>query len=173
SASAPGATIVVGDTTANQRGGVIGASTTRFYLSTNAVLDASDTLLGGRSVPDLAGNASNSGSTSVTLPTTITPGAYYVIGKADADNAVLETDESNNTTARSIQIGGDLLISALDVQVQGGGTSIIVSDTTTNAGGVTVGPSVTRFYLSRDTILDASDTVLGTRSVPTLDAGVG
>ena len=49
-----GATIVVTDTTKNQGGvGTGGPTTTRFYLSTNGVLDAGDVALGDRAVPDL------------------------------------------------------------------------------------------------------------------------
>ena len=93
---------------------------------------------------------------------------YYLIAKADADNAVLETDETNNTTTRTIQIGGDLAVAALTVQVQGTGGPLVINDTTTNSGGSTVAPSVTRFYLSTDSILDAS--TVGGRCQP--DGGV-
>jgi subtilisin family serine protease len=172
SAAAPGATIQIGETTTNQRSGVIGPSTTRIYLSANSVLDASDQLLTSRQVPALAGGASSAVSVSVDLPTASGIGVYYLIAKADADNAVQETDDTNNTTTRAIQIGGDLTVSTLTVQVQGTGGALIINDTTTNSGGSTVAPSVTRFYLSTDSILDASDTMLGERPVPSLDGGV-
>jgi len=171
SAASPGATIVIGETTANQRAGGVSASTTRIYLSTDTVLDASDQLLTSRQVPALVGGASSAVSATVTLPPTNGVGVYYLIAKADADNAVPETDETNNTTTRAIQIGGDLTVSALTVQVTSGG-ALVVSDTTTNSGGAPVAASVTRFYLSNDSILDASDTVLGARSVPALDGAV-
>ena len=94
----------------NPGGSTVGISTTRFYLSSNSVLDASDVVLAGaRSVPALAGGAASTGSTSVTMPPTVSAGAYYIIAKADADDAVVETQEGNNTTARSITIGGDLV----------------------------------------------------------------
>jgi subtilisin family serine protease/subtilase family serine protease len=172
SAASPGATILIGETTANQRPGAVGASTTRIYLSADAVLDASDQLLTSRQVPALAGGASSAISTNVNLPSAIGIGVYYLIAKADADNAVLETDETNNTTSRAIQIGGDLTVSALTVQVTAGTGELVIGDTTTNSGGATVPASVTRFYLSNDSTLDASDTVLGARSVPALDGGV-
>ena len=82
-----GSTILVNDTTTNQRAGTVAASITRFYLSANAVLDASDILLAGsRTVPELAAGVTSTGSTSVTLPSTVAAGAYYIIAKADADN---------------------------------------------------------------------------------------
>ena len=56
------------DTTKNQGGGTAGASTTRFYLSGNTVLDAGDTMLAARAVPSLGPNAIHSASTAVTIP---------------------------------------------------------------------------------------------------------
>jgi hypothetical protein len=58
-----------------------------------------------------------------------------LFAKADADSAVAETQETNNTTLRLIQVGGDLVVSAMTVPLKAGaGTSIVVSDTTTNQG---------------------------------------
>jgi subtilisin family serine protease len=174
--TAAGSTILVSDTTANQRAGTVAASITRFYLSANAGLDASDIVLSGsRIIPELAAGATSAGSTSVTLPTSVAPGTYYIIAKADADNIAVETDEANNTTARMIQIGGDLVVSALTVPTKGGvGATIVVTDTTANSGAAAIVESATRFYLSRDTILNASDTLLsGARAVPALAAGTG
>jgi subtilase family serine protease len=169
-------TILVNDTTTNQRAGTVAASITRFYLSANAVLDASDILLAGsRTVPELAASVTSTGSTSVTLPSTVAAGAYYIIAKADADNTAVETDDANNTIARTIQIGGDLVVSSLTVPAKGGvGGTIVVSDTTTNLGAAAVAESATRFYLSTDTVLNAPDTLLsGARAVPALAAGAG
>ena len=174
STAAPGATIVVSDTVKNQGGGAAGASTTRFYLSANAILDGSDILLAGsRSVPALAAGAVSAGSTSVVLPTPLTAGAYYLFAKADADSAVAEAWETNNTAARLVQIGGDLVVSSFTVPAAAGaGTTIVVSDTTSNTGSGDVDASVTRFYLSTNSGLDGSDLLLsGAHNVPALSAG--
>jgi len=89
---------------------------TRFYLTTKILLDSSATLLSGsRAVPDLAAGASSAGSTTIVIPSTATTGTYYLFGKTDADDAVVETQEGNNTAVRSVQIGGDLVISTLTV----------------------------------------------------------
>jgi len=169
-----GASIAISDTTTNQGGGAVAASTTRFFLSTNAVLDAGDVLLpGARAVPPLASGAASSGSTTVMLPSSLTAGTYYIIAKADADGVVAETQEGNNSSARSTSIGGDLIVSAFTVPATGGGGAVIVvSDTTKNQGSNAVVATTTRFYLSTNVTLDASDTLLnGGRSVPALDAG--
>ncbi len=173
-AAGAGSVITIGDTTTNQGAGSVGASTTRFYLSVNGSIDASDTLLsGGRAVPALAAGASSTGSTTVTIPSTVTAGSYYVIAKADADNGVVETQEGNNTGLRSITIGGDLAVSAFTVPTKGGaGIPIVVSDTTTNKGAGDVVASTTRFYLSSNSSLDTADTLLSaSRTVPGLAAG--
>lgn len=172
-AAGSGSAILVSDTTTNRGAGSAMASTTRFYLSSNASLDASDTLLpGGRAVPSLVAGASSTGSTTVTIPSTVAVGSYYVFAKADANAAVLETNEDNNTALRSMSVGGDLVVSALTVPAKGGaGLSIVVSDTTTNKGASDVAASVTRFYLSTNASLDVTDTLLGgSRAVPALAA---
>jgi subtilase family serine protease len=62
--AAPGASIVVSDTTRNAGQGTAGASTTRIYLSLNATFEsAADTPLGFRAVPLLTTGATSSGST--------------------------------------------------------------------------------------------------------------
>jgi subtilisin family serine protease len=172
-AAAPGAAIDVTDTVTNQGASAGPASVTRFFLSANTSLEGSDTLLSGsRAVPAIAAGASSSGSASLTLPSGLASQTYYVIAQADADNTIGETNETNNTIARAIQIGGDLVVSTLTVPATGGiGAPLTLSETTTNQGGGAVGPSTTKFYLSTNTTLDSSDTWLGGRSVLDLAGG--
>jgi len=99
-----GATISVTDTAKNAGGGSSGASTTRIYLSTNITFDASDQPLGERTVLALGPNATSSGSMSVTIPSGTAPGVYNIIAVSDADGAVAETIESNNTRSLVIRI---------------------------------------------------------------------
>jgi len=100
-----GSTITMTDTTANPGGGDAGASTTRYYLSTNAVWDAGDiSLAGGRVVAALAAGATSTGAASATIPAGVAPATYYLIAKADADEIVIEAFETNNTRFRSIVV---------------------------------------------------------------------
>jgi subtilase family serine protease len=170
---APASTIIVTDTTANQGGGSAAGSQTRFYLSTNVTFDSGDVLLpGGRAIPSLAAGASSTGSSTVTLPVNLGPGTYYLFARADADQEVAEATETNNTIQRTIQIGADLVVSALSAPAKGGaGQPITVTETTSNPGAAAVGATVTRFYLSVNASLDASDTMIGSRSVPALASG--
>ncbi len=157
-AAGAGSVIVVSDTTTNQDKGDAGETVTRFYLSTNLSIDATDPILGSRSVPPLASGASSTGSTSLTVPNGTATGTYFLLAKADADNAAAETNEQNNTRFASLQIGPDLVVSALSAPSKAAaGSAIVVSDTTKNQGGGTADPSTTMFFLSTNATLDASD----------------
>jgi len=172
--AAPGAVIPVTDTVRNQGGGAAGSSTTRFYLSANSVLDGGDQLLdGSRQVPGLSAGGSSAGTTLVTIPADVPVGTSYLIARADAENAVTEKSETNNTKGRTIQSGPDLAVSALTVPYNvGSGTTIVVSDTIKNQGSAVAGPSTTRFYLSSNVSLDEGDTLLdGSRAVGALGVG--
>jgi subtilase family serine protease len=107
------------------------------------------------------------------IPAAAAPGSYYLIAQADGDHTVPETSESNNTLARVIRIGGDLVISSLTVPATAApGAALAVSDTTANQGTGAAPASVTRFYLSANSSWDGGDIVLGgARTVPVLDAG--
>ena len=102
--AAQGTSLVVSDTTRNQGGGAAGASVTRFYLSGNGALDATDVLLGSRAVAALAAGASSLASTSLAIPAGTVAGSYYVIARTDDEGAVVETVETNNTRALSLRV---------------------------------------------------------------------
>jgi len=175
--SAPGTTgggqsIAIVDTTKNLGGEPAGPSRTHFFLSADGTLNASDTWLGSRDLPPLAAGASSSGSATVTIPPGTAVGSWYIIAKADAEGTVAEVSETNNTSAKLIQIGPDMSIAALSAPASAaGGQSIAITDTTKNQGGEAAGPSRTHFFLSTDTTLDASDILLGSRDLPSLAAG--
>jgi subtilase family serine protease/subtilisin family serine protease len=172
SALGAGVPFSVSDTTRNQGTSPAGASTTSVYLSINTVLDASDTALGSRDVPALDAGASQTGTVTVTIPAGTAPGSYNLLIRADAQNAVGESLETNNVTVRAVQVGPDLVISALGAPTTvAAGASFTVTDTTRNQGGL-AGASTTTFYLSTNSSLDAADTVLGSRVVPALDGGM-
>jgi subtilisin family serine protease len=175
SSAAPGGTMTIADTVKNQGGAAADATTLRYYLSSDALFDSGDTPLSPtRAVPALPAGAANAGSTTLTIPPTTAAGTYFLFAKADADNVVTETQEGNNTAAKIIQIGGDLVVSAFTVPSNGGnGTTITVTDTTKNNGAAAVAASTTRFFFSPNLTFDSSDTPLdGSRPVPALAAGL-
>ncbi len=175
-AAIPGTDIEIDDTTMNSGKIGAGASVTRFYLSTDAKFDAAtDTFLSSRPIGALAAKANSSGSTTVTIPLATGLGRYFLIGVADADNTVVETQE-NNKKSRRLQVTlPDLTVTALKAPATAAaGSSIVVQDTTTNKAPVPAGASTTRFYLSADVLFDGGDVpldplVLG-RAVPPLAA---
>jgi subtilase family serine protease len=169
-----GQTIAITDTTKNIQGGAANPSRTLFFLSIDTALGASDTLVGGRSIEGLAGGASSSGTTTVTIPQGTATGSWYIIAKADGEGVVAEISESDNTYPKSIKIGPDLDITAFTAPAAAGaGQTIALNDTTTNQGGEAADPSQTQFFLSTDTALGPSDTLIGGRSVEGLAAGAG
>ncbi len=166
-----GGTIAVSLTTANQSGVPAAASTTRVYLSANALFDTGDLPLEPpQQVPALAPGASSSASLSLTVPSDTPAGLWYLVAFADALRVVTETAEGNNTALRSVRIGPDLVVTAIDApSTAAPGAAIPVSDTVKNQGGGDAAASATHFYLSANFTLDSSDTLLAAaRVVPAL-----
>jgi subtilase family serine protease len=168
-----GSTITLNETTKNQGAGPSQPSSTAFYLSTNASFDVADISLGTRAVPILASGASDVASTLLTLPASTVSGSYYVLARADGDQSVTESNETNNVRASSIMsVGPDLVVAALTAPaVATAGGAIAVAETTKNQGGGNAAASVTSFYLSSNVLLDAADLLLGSRSLGLLTAG--
>jgi subtilase family serine protease len=164
----------VTDTTVNQGAVPVPASTTAFYLSLDfAYSPTGDAFLGSRGVPSLPASGTSTASTPLVIPPGTAPGVYYVIGLADWGAAVAEAVETNNVRiSGSLRVGPDLVVTAVSGPasvVAGDGVS--AGDTTMNQGGAAVAASVTRFYLSSNTALDAGDILLASRAVPPLGAG--
>jgi subtilase family serine protease len=104
SSGVAGTAITITDTVRNIGAEDAGASRVKFYFSVNFMLDASDIELNGtRVVPVLGPNLSNTGSTTLTLPSGVS-GNFYIIIVADGEQTVAESTESNNTVMRFIQI---------------------------------------------------------------------
>jgi subtilisin family serine protease/subtilase family serine protease len=166
------ADIVVSDSTKNQGTGASTPSSTGFYLSTNATLDATDVLIGSRPVSGLAAGATETAQTTLHVPAATTPGSYFVIAKTDWNGTVAESVETNNTRpSATIKIGADLVVSVLTVPAAAAaGSTLATTEATRNQGGGVAPSTTTRFYLSSDSVLDASDVTLGNRTVPVLQA---
>ncbi len=170
--TAAGATISVTHTLTNQGADPAGASSTGFYFSSNATLDAADVVLGDQPMAALAAGASGSASTSVTIPAGTPGGTYYVIAQADGENSVSEANEGNNRTFRSVKLGSDLVVSALTVPTAASaGAAISVTHTLKNQGADPAGATTTRFYFSSNATLDVADVVLGDQPMAALAAG--
>jgi subtilase family serine protease len=178
-AQAPASSSVsVTDTT--QNAGLTGsapATSTRYYLSTNAVRDGADVLLTGtRAVPALAAGAASSGTVTVTIPATTAVGPYFLLACADDTAQAPETSEANNCRASTATVqvtpaSADLVVSSLEdpPATTVSGASIRVTDITRNVGAASAAASTTRYYLSLDATRDPGDVLLsGARAIPPL-----
>src|SRR4029077_2538474 len=136
-------------------------------FSSDAVLDGGDTLLNSRSTGPIPSGGCSAGSAGVTIPAGATTGTWYIIAKADDPNGVFETSETNNTKAKSIAIGPDLIVSAIVAPLTAhAGQAINVTPTTKNQGGGSSGvSSTTKIYLRPSS---GPDIFLGSRPVPAL-----
>ncbi len=77
----------------------------RAYLSTNTTITTSDTAIWTcNHSSGIAAGSTRSCSGSPTVPSTLTPGTYYLGVIADYSNVIAESNESNNTAYRTITI---------------------------------------------------------------------
>ncbi len=138
------------------------------YLSTNTTLDGADPMVGGflASTVPLAPAATYTMTRTVTVPTTVAPGDYYIILKTDGGGETLETIEANNTrtSATKVTLLGrpDLTVTALTVPTTPvyrnaqGNWVMPVSWTVQNQGaGAAPGAWRDLLFLSADTILNS------------------
>ena len=119
---------------------------------------------------ELAPNGTATASTVLQIPAGTLPGSYYVIAKADWNDNVAESLETNNIKASGvIRIGGDLVVTAVSAPATGMANGpITVTDTTKNQGAAPVPGSVTGFYLSPNGTYNSTDAFLGSRVVGSL-----
>jgi subtilase family serine protease len=156
------------------QGGVNTGFYVGLFLSADNVIDGSDVLIGYRYVYDLPRGASSTEDMTITVPSSIGSGTYYLGAVADVWGYLPETNETNNALAGTqITItGADLVMNEVS-----GPSSALTGDTvvfrntvasksgTGGATGFYVG-----FYLSADQVIDGSDMLIATRYVSGLGA---
>jgi hypothetical protein len=170
-----GSSFSIADTEKNggTTGMTVSSNTVNYYLSTDATITTADTLIGSRVVSGaLAAGASSSATTTVTVPGALVPGTYYIGVIADATNAQVETNETNNALAGATIIVSpnvDLVISALSTSSTSikVGSSFSITDTEKNIGttGMTVTSNTVKYYLLTVPTFTTPYTLLGSRVV--------
>ena len=173
-----GNTIAVSDTVANQGPSNMTAASivVKYYLSKDSTITATDTLLGSRTIAaaSLTAGASNSATTTFTVPSTLASGNYYLGEIVNATNTQVETNKTNNTRASSgpiavIRPGVDLVPTAIGTSAASvlTGAGVTITDTVANQGpsNMTAASIVVKYYLSKDTTITATDTLLGSRTI--------
>jgi len=174
------ATLSVTNSVKNIGGVAAGSSTVGFKLSPTASYDdpAAVASTNTRTVSTLAAGATNTATTTLTLPKTIPPGDYYVCARTDTANTVTELDETNNTLCSSGTVTvpkADLTMTAASTTatVVGVGKTLSLSNTVKNQGLFPTGAFAIAFHLSANTTYGDGDdiAVTATRSLTTLASG--
>jgi subtilase family serine protease len=172
---AGGAITVSNTVSAAPTGGGASAFSVGIYLSTDNVITTSDILIGGRGIDGLASGASSPADTTVTIPTSVAPGTYYIGAIADSYNSVAESNEANNALAgNQITITGpDLVMAAVSGPSSGltGGTITVSNTVTASATGAAAPGFYVGVFLSTDNVITPSDTLIGYRYVAGLAPG--
>ena len=139
------------------------------YLSTDATIDGADIRTGFFTLTSIKAGESLVPSFSVSSTNVIksAPGNYYVILKADAQNAQAETDESNNITVVSNYVvtapNIDFAFQSFSLDKSTAAIDDVVVPVYTlknNGSTAFTGNIFTTFYLSTDNVYDANDVKL-------------
>jgi subtilase family serine protease len=168
-----GSNVTFNSVTKNNGNGVAAASTTKYWLSNDAVWDASDIALGSQSINSLNGGASQSTNFTFAYNSSWGTGAKYILSQADADKKVTEINESNNFASTAIAVNiADLVITGQTApSTITFGSSVTIGVGTKNIGNGVAAASTTKYWLSNDASLDATDTFLGSQAINSLLAG--
>ena len=89
-----GVTIIVSNTIKNLGNTATSGFWVSYYATTSKT--SQGTYLGERYISSLAPGASNQQNTQLTIPTTISPGSYFIMVKADSTGIIKESNENNN-----------------------------------------------------------------------------
>ncbi|MCY2954351.1 MAG: C39 family peptidase [Planctomycetota bacterium] len=181
-------------TVENYGGQNAGASTIKFYLSSNDIITTSDTYLGSAAFAALNAYDGRSGSVTLSLPAAPPAGftevdTIYVGLIVDANDNVSEGAENNNAAgnaeARDSCMGVNVAYDPVTVSTKADlvGTqfkldmsilnfgSTEASFKVANQGKTNAGSFQIKFYFSSNTFVSTGDTLLATRTISSLAAG--
>lgn len=175
SQTSPGGTVSASVYEYNSGNANAGSHRVGYYLSSNTTLDASDVLVGSSPVSTVTANYSVNLNATLTIPTTTATGNYYILYVADDLGQIAETNENNNLTYQSLQVvapGIDLTITnAYTSSSTSAGNSLSASCYLNNLGTLTTSAATVGYYLSTNTVFDASDVLLASNPATTVTAG--
>lgn len=172
---APSGTVSISCIVKNTGTGDANSSTLKYYLSSNPTYGSSDILLGTDGVNELSPNGTDSEGTSFSLSDTATPGTYYVLFVADANDDSEESNENNNISFQSFTVQqADLVVQNAQINPSSvnQGENITLSCSVKNNGNVSASSSKLRYYLSTNSSLSNNDALFSqSNSVGSLSAG--
>ncbi|MEL7670547.1 CARDB domain-containing protein [Methanobacterium sp.] len=167
--------ITIQNTVKNQGKIASGGFYVNFYLSNDSNITTSDTYLGQRYISGLNAGASNTTTTSFTVPSSLS-GNYYIGAIVDSTNAVFESDESNNIATYSNTINvvlPDLVASSVSAGSTSyrRGSKMTIKNTVKNQGKVSSGGFYVKIYIYRSYKGKITSIYLGRRYISSLKAG--
>jgi len=145
-------------------------STLKFYLDDLELPPA-------RAIPALGPGGTSTLATTLLIPANVSTGMSSIIARADALDAVIESNETNNAGALSIDIGDfvDLGLTAVSGPATvKAGMPMTVSATARNASTVPAGPFQVTFYMAQPFGAGAAPgdgVVVGVKDVASLGPG--
>jgi hypothetical protein len=163
----PGSTVSFCSTVNNNGTSNSGATSIKYYLSSNTSLSSSDILIGTVTLPAINAGANTQICSDITIPAnTSTSFTGYVLFVADNENIVCETSESNNIVSKSTKVRS-ICTAALvgtsdtdtdtyyDTTEQGSEPKMVTTDTesphqTTTEGTITLRPNPANQYTDID-----------------------
>ena len=150
------------------------------YLSDDAEIEPTDSLVAVRSISGLAVGALSSGGGMVTVPSTTAPGMWHVGVVVDEFNEIVEQDETNNSMPSPMQLEvtpavfPNLRAVSVTIPIDeiDAGDELQVTDTVENVGPIDAGSFVVGIHLSEDEIITSADLLIGVRAIPHLEGGL-
>jgi subtilase family serine protease/subtilisin family serine protease len=163
--------VVTNQGTANSGGFNVGV-----YLSLDAAITTGDTLVGSGSVSSLAVGGQQTLTVSGTIPSSLTPGTYFLGAIVDSGNSVSESNENNNSVAGNqtsvASAMPDLVATSVLGPASGSpGEQIQITVDVKNQGTGSSGGFNVSVYLSLDATVTTNDTQVGSYYVSSLAAG--
>lgn len=161
----------------NFGGGSAGSFVTDVFLSTDQTQSGDDVLLSSVTVDGLTFGESSIVPANFTIDESTTVGSYHLILDIDANNQVEETDEANNSFTVPVEIleslKPDLVPQSLafDASTINAGGTLGVSFTAVNQGDIATEESQVGVYFSDDATLDASDELITSLTLVSLNPG--
>ena len=180
SAAAAGSTIDVSHQISNQGLEASGSFRLGIYLSSSPVLTTGGILIGQRAIPALDVGEIDAASGTLTIPSFVPPGTYFVGVLCDDQQQIVEMAESNNGLAAAALLSvtsaplPDLAPVSFTLQQStvDAGQPILFEERVLNQGVADASLFQVGLYLSTDIDIDPADDVfLGSRAVPGLAAG--
>ncbi|HAF28301.1 MAG TPA: hypothetical protein DCG75_04555 [Bacteroidales bacterium] len=182
--SASPSTINVGENTtlvfnlSNTGDADAGSNTTEFYLSSNTTCENYiDEYLGSYTYTSINAGGNSTTGTTVTIPTNVDAGTWYIVAKVDANNEVTESNEENNNIAyKQVEITADRDLLAEIISLNP--SSILPGESTSlnfilsNLGSDNASSSTMKFYISSNSTFEsASDIYLSSYNCYGLTGG--